>query len=411
MISLKNRSFYYDQIFTPAAPIKERRYLFGRDTELSALTRAINRPGIHPVVVGSRGVGKTSLVLCGTNALKKPIIKLGCNSDTTSKKLFYQILNSAGCDMAKIESSTEKSKNIKAKGSPFNIGLETQGSEKKIYKCREIGSEDLDPWSAFSALRELNSKFIIVLDEYDAIPSSSEEFHISMASFIKHLSDHSHECDIKLVIVGVAKSVRELLVRHESIERNVFAINVNRLDFMDMYRFLSEAENRLNFLFDESVKKQISLRSMGYPFYVHLLGLECLDVMIDRDENARIVTEKDYQLAIDKTLNSIFQSELIKYRKTISTLSKIEKNIIEELSEKSLAKKNELQELFEIKMKIAEMDFYKALENLENKEILYIDKNDDVIQFFDPLLAPFLCNWINRGKVDDTIFDILEKGI
>jgi MoxR-like ATPase len=52
----------YQKLLKPSAPILERRYLYGRAQELLDLERAMTRDGHHPIVIGARGVGKTSLV-------------------------------------------------------------------------------------------------------------------------------------------------------------------------------------------------------------------------------------------------------------------------------------------------------------------------------------------------------------
>jgi nucleoside-triphosphatase THEP1 len=401
------RSFCYENIFTPGAPIVDNRNLFGRDEDLKILNRTLKNPGVHPIVVGNRGVGKTSLVSCGANAFKGDTIKAGCSDNTTFSLLFYQIFKSAGFDISKMESSTEKSKKIKAKSKLFEVS----GRKKRVTKRREIGVEDIDPWTALSIFLKSKKKLVIVIDEYDAIPQNSEEFHKSIASFIKHLSNHSHECKIKLVILGVTESAIELLLHNKSIKRNVFSITVNKLSSTDIYEFLSQAEDRLRFNFEELVKRQIALRSMGYPFYAHLMGLYSINAMLDRDSKARIVTAEDYKIAVQKALDSMFQSEFINYRENILTLNDIEKKIIDKIIEKNIANTNELLRLLVIESNFSETDFLNALENLEKSEILRKDKDDNVIQFVDPLLAPFLSHRINRGYVDDAIFDVLSSGI
>jgi len=52
----------FRQIFTPGAPPQSRDLLVGRDQEIRSLISYLKSPGVHPVVVGPRGVGKTSLV-------------------------------------------------------------------------------------------------------------------------------------------------------------------------------------------------------------------------------------------------------------------------------------------------------------------------------------------------------------
>lgn len=53
----------YYNVFTPGAPPKVRDLLVGRQADLDKLRTYLKSPGIHPIVVGPRGIGKTSLVL------------------------------------------------------------------------------------------------------------------------------------------------------------------------------------------------------------------------------------------------------------------------------------------------------------------------------------------------------------
>ena len=53
---------FYD-VFTPGSPPHTKELLVGRQTELEKLKTHLKSQGIHPiVVVGPRGIGKTSLV-------------------------------------------------------------------------------------------------------------------------------------------------------------------------------------------------------------------------------------------------------------------------------------------------------------------------------------------------------------
>ena len=52
---------YYD-VFTPGSPPHIIDFLVGRHTDLEKLKSYLKSPGIHPIVVGPRGIGKTSLV-------------------------------------------------------------------------------------------------------------------------------------------------------------------------------------------------------------------------------------------------------------------------------------------------------------------------------------------------------------
>lgn len=49
------------EVFTPRTPISDRELFAGRWTEINQLVDAVNETGLHVVLYGERGVGKTSL--------------------------------------------------------------------------------------------------------------------------------------------------------------------------------------------------------------------------------------------------------------------------------------------------------------------------------------------------------------
>ena len=49
------------KVFRPRTPITSKELFAGRWNELKAVADAVNQPGLHAVIYGERGVGKTSL--------------------------------------------------------------------------------------------------------------------------------------------------------------------------------------------------------------------------------------------------------------------------------------------------------------------------------------------------------------
>jgi len=49
------------KVFRPRTPITSKELFAGRWNELTAVADAVNQPGLHVVIYGERGVGKTSL--------------------------------------------------------------------------------------------------------------------------------------------------------------------------------------------------------------------------------------------------------------------------------------------------------------------------------------------------------------
>ena len=381
----------YEKIFTPGAPVRERKYLFGRDQELNDLRKACRRPGFHPLVIGYRGVGKTSLAFMALSNYKPPAVIISCNPGTTTQILGLSILKGVGYDISAIESEYELSNKFGIKVAPFGIGLKANRTDINMTKRIEIGAKRLDPWEVYSALAECRKKYIIVIDEYDAITRNSP-IHPWVASLIKHLSDHSNECDTRIVIIGIAQSANELLGKHESIERSAREIFLRPLRRDDVFDFFTEAESHLKIKFDSEVKKEIIQGSMGFPYYAHLIGLECMDALNERDKNAKIVIPADLETAIKRAVQHAFRSELRKYITAVKDLSENEKKLIKALVEEGgQPYRKDLEEKLEKSGVMSQKDFNNAWVRLQQeKRFLYVSRNDDTIRFCDPLLQPFL---------------------
>lgn len=289
--------------------------------------------------------------------------------------------------------------------------MTTGGEQKHVTRDRGLGTELIDPLVLYQHLLEAKKKFVIVIDEYDAIPSQNQDFHTSIAYLMKLLSD-SLECDSRIVVVGVAQSAQELLGRHESIERSAKEIYLRPLRREDVFEFLTEAENRLHFRFDPKVKNEIVIGSMGYPYFVHSVGLECMDAMLARDRKARYVTEEDYNKAVARAVQQAFRSELRRYKDAVKDLSQHERTVIRELvSFGRQPPRKDLQEAVICKRLMSAAEFDHAWVRLQQeKRLLYISRTNDTIRFADPLMAPFLRAWIFRipektGDEQPRLFD------
>lgn len=382
----------YEKIFTPGAPVKAREYLFGRDQELADLARAVRRPGLHPIVVGHRGVGKTSLVYQAFRDIDPHPITVGCNPAITFERIGVEVLKALGLDVSETERSREVSKEVEGGATPFGIGVKASGSQKDTIKHRGLGADTVEPWLVYQRLREAPRRYLIILDEYDAIPSHAETVHAGVAYLIKTLADHAHECNSRLVIVGVAQSAQDLLGRHESVERSGREIFVRPLRSEDVADFLTIAERRLHFTFEPNVKSAIVDQSMGYPYFVHLVGLECLDAMYAHHPRARTVTEEDFRKALVRAVDHAFRSELRKFAPVVRGLLPVERVLVQELASYTRPpQRKQLESVVQRKTSITPEQFDHAWVRLQQElRLLYVSRNNDTIRFSDPLLGPFL---------------------
>jgi len=387
-----------EEVFTPGAPILRREFFVGRERELEELQAAIRRRGYHPIVTGDRGVGKTSLARQAFAKSSMPAVFVTCNSDMTFDEFARNALRELGVDVSTVESTNESEKSISGGGKVFGVGAEVAGTNKEMRKQREIGAERIDPWRFYLYLRDLDKKVVVVLDEYDVVVSTNEGFHRAVAELIKTLADHSHTCQAKLVIVGIAQSAQALLGRHESIERSATEIHLRPLAPTAVHAFLSSAEDELGVRFAPPVRESLVDTSSGYPYFVHLVGLHSLAAMHRRDPSDRTITEGDYKGGIDTAVRKAFRAELRKYSVAMRNVSETAIAILRDVAALGRNDKNitasELQKRITFTMKLAPAEFEDAFAELEAQRLLFETPTNGYIRFRDPLLGPFMRAWM-----------------
>lgn len=390
----------YDEVFTPGAPIRMPAFFVGRSEQMQDLLNFTTRPGLHPIVIGSRGVGKTSLVHQAFPEGGIRIIWITCNSRMSFDTFARGVLDELNIDVNATLTIEEKDRRLSGKVSPFGVGANITESRKNTIQRTGPGAIQLDSWLLYKRLCQFGEKVIIVVDEFDKVPRSRMDFHTGVAELIKTLADNQRNCDSRVVLVGIARQAREILAGHQSIERSVREIYLPPLSKKDLRGFLDTAEQELGFTFAPRVKTEILDNSLGYPYYVHLIGLECIDVMRTRDIQARRVTEEDYEKAVRKAAARAFRTELRKYENAIRNLDGLEVEFIKQLVgqlEKGSVLQSELINLLSTQGIMTLQNAQEALTLLCKKELLYVSKNKDDIRFSDPLMFPFLRSLISSN--------------
>ena len=251
------------QAFTPSAPISRLDMLAGRSDQILEVGSAATQRGRHVALYGERGVGKTSLAnvlreFFGADDLPNfQTAIVNCSTDDTYASLWRRALAELGIEMAKHE---------------------------------------IQPDSVRRKIEQLPLPALIVIDELDRL---GDDVALTLiADTIKALSDHAVESTV--VLVGVARSISELIGEHQSIVRALAQIEMPRMSRNELREALEFGCEQAQLTIRDDAADEITALSEGLPHYTHLLGLHAGQRVV-QDDRAEI-TLGDVKAAIPKAV-------------------------------------------------------------------------------------------------------------
>ena len=280
-------------VFTPGAPVADRELLAGRIPEIREAIRAVGQPGLHAVIFGERGVGKTSLARFIHEIwrdMSKDLNVIAARVACDSTDDFQSIWEGAASE---IRLSFEK------RGDDISA-IPGSGAFQSALDELEIGNAT--PGLVRRALDLDGYGFIIVIDEFDRVPDVDASR--LMADTIKTLSDQL--VDATTLIVGVADTIDSLFEEHASIDRSLVQILVPRMTHTELQEIVQTRLARLGMSIDEEALRRIAVLSSGLPNYAHLLGLNSgLEAV---DDGRREITVTDLRDGLGTALDSMKQT-------------------------------------------------------------------------------------------------------
>ena len=242
--------------FTPHQPISLPEFLSGRLELLYRVQDSVNTAGLHVVLYGDRGTGKTSLARVVAYLSQEPddehgrrCVLVSCTAEDT----FATIWRKVGQEVLL---------------SQRQLGFDQQEA------FRIVGSLDLDsdiksPNDAKIILEGLNHPTVLVFDEFDRITDTQTQS--LMADAIKFFSDRNVQTT--LILVGVGKSLSDLLHEHLSISRNIAQVRVDPMKLDELAQIIRNGCHFAELTVEDGLDWEIARLSQGYPHYTHLLGL------------------------------------------------------------------------------------------------------------------------------------------
>lgn len=246
-----------NRVFTPNRPIDLPEFLAGRQNLLYRANDAAKTPGLHIMLFGERGIGKTSIARVLAYNLQEPERATGYRAILVSC--------STSDDYSTIWEKVSQEILVKQRQLGF-----VQHDVAAITGRLSLDEPINDPNDARLFVQSLSNPSIIIIDEFDRVPQSSNARPL-MADTLKLFSDYNVQSTI--IIVGVAESIAELIAEHQSISRNIAQIRVEPMTITELSEIVQNGFQYAGLEYENKLDYKIAELSQGYPHYTHLLGL------------------------------------------------------------------------------------------------------------------------------------------
>jgi hypothetical protein len=199
------------------------------------------------------------------------------------------------------------------------VTCNTESTYESIWRdiFRELEApfaDEFTPENIRYAAGRLDPPALIVIDELDRV--ADDDGLTLLADTIKTLSDHL--VPTTLLLVGVARSLSDLVGEHESIVRNLAQIEMPRMSRKELAEIVHKGcEGCRLRVDDEAVTKIVDL-SAGLPHYTHLLALQAGQRVVQDDRSTITLADLDAAIPAAVEKHTIQSAYLTAIRSTRS---------------------------------------------------------------------------------------------
>jgi Cdc6-like AAA superfamily ATPase len=313
-------------VLKPRSPITTEELFAGRWDQMTTLADAVSQHGLHVVIYGERGVGKTSLA-----NVVRPLIrvlldrqrKAESDSDGVAHDVAERIVIMVNATSGDTFSSIWEKMfaDLTWQDNTPRAGL-LPGKPGAVSVYDAFG---MTPPLTVDAVRRIITKIpggLFIIDEFDrAAQTALPNYQTVGAEFtdlMKALSDFGVDCTI--ILVGVSETVDRLVADHASINRALVQIQLPRMNVDELKEILTKAEEKLGIKFTEEASNLVVNISQGLPHYTHLLGLH--GVRIAAKRFSRTIEQVDVFGALKEAVKQAQQTVTERYSKATHSAHK-----------------------------------------------------------------------------------------
>lgn len=248
--------------FDASRPISGRSQLFGRQKEIESLLVSTFDFCQHAIIFGARGSGKTSVARvfgdfadqCGAVVLYFP-----CEPEANFPQLMGALLD--GLPPGAISSTARVDYQRRLENLPAHFG----------------------PLTFVDLVADVVTRpVVLILDEFDRI--THEQTKTDIAVVMKLLSD-TH-AQIRIVLVGIASSVAEILTGHPSLRRHMSVTRIGRIEATSVNALIDHGAALAGLPFEDEARALIGRVGVGSPYHVRLLCRQAALQAISRQKAA-----------------------------------------------------------------------------------------------------------------------------
>ena len=272
----KSRSPFY-----PGQPVPTELFT-GRQKEIERIERALvqTKQGKMQVlfISGEYGIGKSSLANYSKFIAERNFNLLGIHvflgNSNTIESVAQKTVETILREQIYNEKVLDKIKNFLSKyigkQELFGFSINFEALKNDLYDI----SRGFLPFlkNLYNRVNEDNiSGILLIFDEINGIAKNPEFAH-----FIKTLVDEnatsSNILPLTLILCGTEERRKELVERHQPIERIFDIIDIKNMNENEMKEFFNKAFNSVEIKVDEKALKLICDYSSGLPKIMHIIG-------------------------------------------------------------------------------------------------------------------------------------------